>query len=249
LLAGGDIVRVDPIVSDYRDAVTLRGAVANPGRFQWHPGMRLSELMPERDALLRRDYWWKRTRLGLPAPQLAISPGSGNQSNGAANQTNLVSGSQIEGVQSNVVSITDSTNTASASARPESLESPAAQTNWNQAVIERLDPATMTTQLLPFQLGKLVLEHDISQDLELRPGDVITIFAQQDIQLPIQEQTVYLELSGEFVHPGIYSVSARDTLRSVVARAGGLTERAYSGRGPPWPGCWTRSATIPATPG
>jgi protein involved in polysaccharide export with SLBB domain len=85
----------------------------------------------------------------------------------------------------------------------------------------------MTTQLLPFQLGKLVLEHDISQDLELRPGDVITIFAQQDIQLPIQEQTVYLELSGEFVHPGIYSVSARDTLRSVVARAGGLTERAY----------------------
>jgi protein involved in polysaccharide export with SLBB domain len=227
LLAGGDIVRVDPIVSDYRDAVTLRGAVANPGRFQWHPGMRLSELMPERDALLRRDYWWKRTRLGLPAPQLAISPGSGNQSNGAANQTNLVSGSQIEGVQSNVVSITDSTNTASASARPESLESPAAQTNWNQAVIERLDPATMTTQLLPFQLGKLVLEHDISQDLELRPGDVITIFAQQDIQLPIQEQTVYLELSGEFVHPGIYSVSARDTLRSVVARAGGLTERAY----------------------
>ncbi|MGD0631335.1 MAG: polysaccharide biosynthesis/export family protein [Terracidiphilus sp.] len=56
--AGGRtvIARVDPIISEYRDEVTLRGAVANPGRFQWHPGMRLSELMPERDALLRRDY-------------------------------------------------------------------------------------------------------------------------------------------------------------------------------------------------
>jgi protein involved in polysaccharide export with SLBB domain len=192
LLAGGDIVRVDPILSEYRDEVTLRGAVANPGRFQWHPGMRLSELMPERDALLRRDYWWKRTRLGLPAPQLAEPEGA----------ENLAS-------------------------KPDAVESPAAQTNWNQAVIERLDPAAMTTRLIPFQLGKLVLEHDVSQDLDLQPGDVITIFAQQDIRLPIKEQTIYLELSGEFVHPGIYSVSAGETLRSVAARAGGLTERAY----------------------
>jgi len=213
-LAGGDIVRVDPILSDYRDAVTLRGAVANPGRFQWHPGMRLSELLPERDALLRRDYWWKRTRLGLPAPQLAVSAGSGNQSNGT-------------GTPTGTAQLADSLSAASSSARPESLESPAAQTNWNQAVIERLDTATMTTRLIPFQLGKLVLEHDISQDLELQPGDVITIFAQQDIQLPIKEQTVYVELSGEFVHPGIYSVSPGETLRSVVTRAGGFTERAY----------------------
>jgi protein involved in polysaccharide export with SLBB domain len=190
LLAGGDIVRVDSIISDFREAVTLRGAVANPGRFQWHRGMRLSELMPERDALLRRDYWWKRTRLGLPGPQLA----------------------EPETVESS---------------KPDALQSPAAQTNWNQAVIERLDPSTMTTRLIPFQLGKLVLEHDVAQDLDLQPGDVITIFAQQDIQLPLEEQTVYLELSGEFVHPGIYSVSPGDTLRSVAARAGGLTERAY----------------------
>jgi protein involved in polysaccharide export with SLBB domain len=214
LLAGGDIVRVDPILSDYRNAITLRGAVANPGRFQWHPGMRLSELMPEREALLRRDYWWKRTRLGLPAPQLAVSPGSANQPNGT-------------GAPTGIAQVTESANAASSNARPESVESPAAQTNWNQAVIERLDPSTMTTRLIPFQLGKLVLEHDSTQDLDLQPGDIVTIFAQQDIQLPIDEQTIYLELSGEFVHPGIYSVSPGETLRSVVTRAGGLTERAY----------------------
>jgi len=190
LLAGGDIVHVDPIISDYRDAVTLRGAVANPGRFQWHAGMHLSELMPERDALLRRDYWWKRTRLGLPTPPLAEPQASENS-------------------------------------KPNAVESPAAQTNWNQAVIERVDPATMTTRLIPFQLGKLVLEHDVSQDLDLQPGDVVTIFAQQDIPLPIKEQTIYVELSGEIVHPGIYSVSPGETLRSIAARAGGLTERAY----------------------
>ena len=71
LLDDGDIVRIDPISSLYREAVTLRGAVANPGYFRWHEGMRLSELMPDRDSLVKRDYWWHRTQLGLPVPELA----------------------------------------------------------------------------------------------------------------------------------------------------------------------------------
>ena len=104
LLADGDIVRIDPILSIYNEAVTLRGAVANPGRFQWHAGMRLSELMPDRDALVDRDYWWQRTKLGLPTPQLA-SPGSG-------------------GIRAE---------------KPAAVQSPGAQTNWNRAVVERLD--------------------------------------------------------------------------------------------------------------
>jgi len=56
---------------------------------------------------------------------------------------------------------------------------------------------------------------------------VVTVFAQQTIRPPIMEQTVYVELAGEFVHPGIYSVSPGETLHSVVERAGGLTGRAY----------------------
>jgi protein involved in polysaccharide export with SLBB domain len=36
-----------------------------------------------------------------------------------------------------------------------------------------------------------------------------------------------VELSGEFAHPGVYSVTAGETLRSLVERAGGLTSRAY----------------------
>jgi polysaccharide biosynthesis/export protein len=192
LMADGDILRIDPIISVYHDTVTLRGAVANPGHFLWHQGMRLSELIPERDALLKRDYWWQRTKLGIPIPQLAAP-------------------ATIEAGQE----------------RPSPVQSPSAQTNWNQAVIERLDLTTMATQLIPFNLGKLVLDHDMSQDLDLKPGDVVTIFTQENIQLPIKEQTIYVELEGEFRHPGVYSASAGDTLRSVAARAGGLTDRAY----------------------
>jgi protein involved in polysaccharide export with SLBB domain len=191
-LADGDIVRIDPIVSSYREAVTLRGSLANPGRFLWHAGMRLSDLMPDKDSLVTRDYWWRRTQLGLPAPELA-APSSNEE-------------------------LTE---------KPAAVSSPGAQTDWNFAVIERLDPATMTTSLLPFNLGKLVLDHDASQDLELRPSDVITVFSQKDVHPPIDEQTKYVRLEGEFVHAGVYSVAPGETLRSLVVRAGGLTDKAY----------------------
>ena len=192
LLDDGDIVRINPIVSTYHETVTLRGSVANPGRFRWHAGMRLSELMPDRDSLVTRGYWWRRTQLGLPAPELA-----------------------------------NPTESEKPVGKPAAVVSPGAQTDWNYAVIERLDPAAMTTTLIPFNLGKLVLKHDASQDLDLQPGDVVTIFSQEDIHPPIAEQTKYVRLEGEFVHGGIYSVSAGETLRSLVVRAGGLTGNAY----------------------
>ncbi len=193
-LRDGDIVRVDPIVSSFRETVTLRGGVANPGHFGWHAGMRLSELMPDRESLEQREYWWHRTQLGLPAPELAAPAGPASAMPGN---------------------------------KPAAVRSPSAETNWNYAVIERLTPGTMKTTLIPFNLGKLVLEHDMAQDQELMAGDVITIFTIADLQIPINEQTKYVSLEGEFVHPGIYSVSPDETLRSVVERAGGLTKQAY----------------------
>ena len=57
---------VDAVVSQYKDAVTLRGNVANPGRYTWKPGMRIRDLLPDKDALITRDYWLKRSQLGQP---------------------------------------------------------------------------------------------------------------------------------------------------------------------------------------
>jgi len=185
-------VRLDPVLSSFRETVTLRGSVANPGRFRWHDGMRLSELIPDRESLMTRDYWWRRTELGLPAPEFDRA---------ARNEER--------------------------SGEPAAVSSPGAQTDWNYAVVERVDPVTMSTSLLPFNLGRLVLDHDSSQDLNLKPGDVVTIFSQDEIHPPTDEQTKYVQLQGEFVHAGIYSVSPGETLRSLVARAGGLSSKAY----------------------
>ncbi len=99
--------------------------------------------------------------------------------------------------------------------------------NWNYAVIERLAPDTLKTSLIPFDLGKLVLNHDPSQDLALQAGDVITIFSEADIVIPLDQQTKYVNLEGEVVHAGIYSVQPGETLRDLVRHAGGFTSRAY----------------------
>jgi protein involved in polysaccharide export with SLBB domain len=81
--------------------------------------------------------------------------------------------------------------------------------------------------LIPFDLGKLVLNHDASQNLELQPGDTITVFSQADIKVPLADQTKYVRLEGEFLHAGIYSVQPGETLRDLVRRAGGLSPKAY----------------------
>ena len=104
---------------------------------------------------------------------------------------------------------------------------PAPEIDWDYAVIERLNSETLKTELLPFDLGKLVLAHDASQDLELEPGDIVSIFSEADIRVPVAEETKLVRLEGEFAHAGIYSAQPGETLRHLIERAGGLTPDAY----------------------
>jgi protein involved in polysaccharide export with SLBB domain len=99
--------------------------------------------------------------------------------------------------------------------------------NWSYAVIERQSKENLTTSLLPFNLGRMILEGDASQNLELYPGDVVTIFSKADIRVPQTQQTRFVRLEGEFVSSGVYSVNPGETLRQLVQRAGGLTPEAY----------------------
>src|SRR6201989_2961702 len=73
----------------------------------------------------------------------------------------------------------------------------------------------------------MVLEGDSSQNLELEPGDVVTIFSKADIRVPQTQQTRFVRLEGEFISSGVYSVNPGETLRQLVQRAGGLSPDAY----------------------
>lgn len=207
----GDLIRVYSIVPIYRKTVTLRGNTSNPGRFAWHPGMRVSDLIPDKESLLTRNYWWKRAQRGLPVPEGANAP----TQSGLPPQTEIQSG------------LAPQTEILAGLATQTEIRALVPEIDWDYAVIERLDTETLNTHLIPFDLGKLVLEHDASQDLELQPGDVVAIFSQADIRVPIAQQTKSVRLDGEFVHSGVYTAQPGETLRQLVERAGGLTSNAY----------------------
>jgi protein involved in polysaccharide export with SLBB domain len=111
---------------------------------------------------------------------------------------------------------------------PRNIVQPSApDINWEYAAVERLDQATLSTKILPFNLGKLLLTHDAAEDLPLEPGDVITIFSKADFAIPRSQQAKQVRLEGEIARAGMYTVFPGETLRQVVARAGGLTPHAY----------------------
>lgn len=339
VLHDGDLLEVTAVVDQYKNAITLRGNVANPGRYTWKPGIRVRDVIPDKDALITRDYWLKHSQLGQPMltyiptcppqtpygiPDLRYgipageegdhpnwrysstrnpslfgltfgsaegtsvgvpnpsddgslltdgglncmktpidmtaasgtndrystgsAPGqpnsqnlSGNNGGSAPNNTNgnYATGSNISGSNStNAAQERNGSAGASIGAVPPS--SSAAQfrprtdvtlsepdIDWAYAVIERQDKQTLTTSLLPFNLARAMDKEDSSQNLELLPGDVITIFSKADIRVPQSQQTRFVRLEGEFVAAGIYSVKPGETLRQLVQRSGGLSSEAY----------------------
>lgn len=255
VLQAGDMVLVLSIMDRYKDVVTLRGNVANPGRYVWRPGMRISDLIPSKDALVTRSYWEKRNQLGQPTAELGPLPdarGEGSlQVNGSALK-NVAPVSTPNGAdQSPEGKLAASTNgtprrgsTLAADAGGNSVGAALAENsglfaakndvvlsapdiNWSYAVIERQDPVNLKTTLFPFNLGKVVLDRDSAANLELLPGDVVTIFSTSDVRVPTSQQTRFVRLEGEFVAAGVYSVMPGETLRQLLLRAGGLTSDAY----------------------
>lgn len=328
-LRDGDILRILSLVQQFDKTVTLRGNVANPGRYAWKPGMTIDDLIPDKEALVTRDYWQRRIALGLPAP--AYTPlysaypqpqrnnyrygtqrglGTGQQSQYGQNAQNnglstTAAGGQAQGTQlpfdpsqpqaqaqspnpvqydqqGNPIPQNSATGTTgntglnnygqttqySQEQEPETYQAgitslggaeagttglgprsqmyppgdrfsegqfpvknevirTAPDIDWQYAVVERTNPQNLLTSLVPFNLGKAVLDKDPSANLPLQPGDVVTIFSTADIHVPQMQRTKYVRLEGEFVHAGVYSVLPGETLRQLVERVGGLTPQAY----------------------
>ncbi len=68
MLKDGDMLRIFPISPQFENAVMLRGNVSQPGHFPWHEGMRVSDLIPSRDFLITRSYWYQEGHLTESAP-------------------------------------------------------------------------------------------------------------------------------------------------------------------------------------
>jgi protein involved in polysaccharide export with SLBB domain len=180
----GDLVSVLAISPRFENAVTLRGNVAEPLRYPWREGLRIRDLIPEKDALITPEYY-RRQNLAVRFETVSLGQLS------------------------------------------ESVRKLSDEINWDYAVVERLNRDDLTTTLIPFNLGKAVLENDPANNLPLKSGDVVTIFSKTDVSAPAARRNVVVSLEGEFAYAGVYQAQPGETLRQLVARVGGLTPQAY----------------------
>jgi polysaccharide export outer membrane protein len=253
-LKNGDIVRLTPVVRRFEQTVAIRGNIADSGRFPWHEEMRLSELIPSKESLLTRDYWMARNGLSSDVTASAVQDQQVAMRQPAAGPTEMpdpspnslqpkesafVSSShpaqvffreQSRNVQgdASLGAATQVDGSPVRSFAPRNLvQQLAPDIDWEYAIVERIDPSTLSTRVLPFNLGGLVLRGDKTQDLLLEPGDVVTIFSTADFSVPQAQQLKQVTIEGEVAMAGVYTVAPGETLRQVVARAGGLTHSAY----------------------
>jgi len=103
----------------------------------------------------------------------------------------------------------------------------APEINWDYAVIQRMSPEDLSTQIIPFNLGKAILSKEDSNNLILRAGDIVTIFSQADLRVPEGKQTKLVRLEGEFNAAGVYRTKPTEGLRDLVVQAGGMAPSAY----------------------
>jgi len=242
----GDLVTVYALVPRFDNAITLRGNVAQPGRFPWREGMRVRDLIPDKEALISRDYWQARNQVvgldsnvsrllvqqpdTLPGPKLGISDLQMRRENERGDPT-VAEAMRRRQVETRALTLLRPEQQVEPGYDPSRLVNQIRpslkEVNWDYALIERIRPDDLRTTLVPFNLGRAVLQGDPQHNVVLQPGDVITIFSKEEIPVSGEKQTRYIRLEGEFNSAGVYQIMPGETLRQLVTRVGGVASGAY----------------------
>ncbi len=189
-LKNGDLINVTSITPDFANAVVLRGNVDQAVRAPFKQGMRISDLIPNREYLISRASVQRQNNTVLV----------GENDKEFRESSDTIAG-RIGGLIDEV--------------------------NWDYAVVERVNRNDLSVSLIPFHLGNVFSNPNGPDNVQLQPGDTVTVFSQKDVLVPIERRRVFVRIEGEVNVPGIYQMSPRENLHNLIARAGGPTNNAY----------------------
>jgi protein involved in polysaccharide export with SLBB domain len=222
MIENGDVIRIDSVSPKFEDTVTLRGNVANPGRYAIKPGMHVRDLIPSHEFLVTREYWQRQNRLVARVEAADENPTTDDSSGrrpADQQQRDRNENKQDYDRFEHQKKQTDVTQLRN------EVQKQGSDINWAYALVQRMKP-DLSTEFLPFNLAR-AMNGDTTDNLELQPGDVVTIFSQADIAVPASRQSRYVRLEGEVNAAGVYRVDPGETLGDLLKRAGGLTTEAY----------------------
>ena len=193
-LKNGDVLSITSITPDFSNAVVLRGNVDQSVRVPFKAGMRVSDLIPNREYLISRSSINRQNRaLGSEEPLMDEKPRADRNADTIAARI----GALIDEI------------------------------NWDYAVVERINRSDLTVSLIPFNLGKVFTQPAGADNVQLQPGDTVTVFSQQDVAVPMDKRRVFVRIEGEVNVPGVYQMTSGENLQTLLSKAGGPTVNAY----------------------
>lgn len=225
-LKNGDLLTVQAITPEMANAVTLRGNVAQATRLPWREGMRVTDLIPNKEALISRDSIRRQNEALFDGNQRERT-----QRDRSQRPDDLVSTGELNArkEQKARVEEVDAENRSAYVQEPLSLRvgNQYDEVNFEYALIERLNRQDMSVSLVPFNLGRVLANAKDPDNQLLQPGDVVTVFSATDLRVPVSKRRAMVRIEGEVASPGVYQVKPGETLTTVLQRAGGLTHDAY----------------------
>lgn len=239
-----DMIKVFPVQEATRQVVSLKGNVQRPGEYQYRKGMRLSDLIPDFQVLLPESYLnsVEITRLAPPdyhrelltANLIRAVAGNGPDNILLQEQDSVRVFSRWEMEEKPQVSVNGSvvnpgTYTFYPGMTVRDLITAAGSTKRNafldtgelsRIVVtgDRANPSRLSLNL------NKALAGDPAHNIPLQADDVLIVRSVTDW---FDASDKFIKLKGEVRFPGVYSVARGELLSSVIARAGGYTERAY----------------------
>ena len=246
----GDRIRFNSVSSQYQNSVSLIGAVARPGNYQWHQGKRISDvlksvrgdLLPQADlsyGLVIREI---NVNGDIEAHQFDVAQAIiKNPENNLQLKANdkIVVFSRFEEKE---VEQSALANMALSQEQQEQQQKAEQWHKFEQKEFEKYIGVNQEDEELVLGDNKILTIAEISkrkakeENQELKPEDY-ALFSRHNLLAPIiakfkQQASVsqamqLVEISGNVTFPGIYPLMVGGEVRDLVTAAGGLLESAY----------------------
>ncbi len=241
-LRNGDLLTVSAILPELSNAVTLRGNVSQPIRLAWKQGLRVRDLIPNKEALISRDSIRRQNETLFDATQRERTQREREMiADDLLDDKEVTRNAQPLAMSKNKLEFRDQREqrlfSQQANIEPRyTKEVPSVsetvgnlfdELNWDYAVIERINRKDQSVSLVPFNLARVLADAKDPDNQLLEPGDVVTVFSVNDIRVPISKRRVMVRIEGEVMRPGIYQVQPGETLNTILQKAGGLSHDAY----------------------
>ena len=247
----GDRIRFNSVSSQYQNSISLIGAVARPGNYQWHQGKRISDvlksirgdLLPQADlsyGLVIREI---NVNGDIEAHQFDVAQAIiKNPENNLQLKANdkIVIFSRFEEKEAEQSALA---NMALSQEQQEQQQKAEQWHKFEKKEFEKYIGVNQEDEELVLEDNKILTIAEISkrkakeeEDQELKPEDY-ALFSRHNLLAPIiakfkqqasvQQAMQLVEISGNVTFPGIYPLMIGGEVKDLITAAGGLLESAY----------------------